>query len=50
MAEAGNQVMDGCGLFCYEPSESAYAPSEVPLHLEMDRVLGRICDELRNLP
>jgi hypothetical protein len=49
MAEAANQVMDACGLVCYEPFEDYYRLREVPTHLEMDRVLSRICDQLRAL-
>jgi len=50
LADAANQVMDGCGLFSYSPAEDRYVPREVPTHLELDRLLSRICDELRQLP
>ncbi|MBI5708823.1 MAG: hypothetical protein HZC42_00715 [Candidatus Eisenbacteria bacterium] len=50
MAQSADQVMDGCGLFCYGPSVGRYAPLEVPLSLEMDRMVTRICEQLRELP
>lgn len=47
--DAANQVMDTTGLFCFEPSGDDYSASEVPTHLEIDRVFSRICDTLRGL-
>jgi hypothetical protein len=49
LAEAANQVMDACGLVSYSPSAERYVVHEVPTHLELDRVLSRVCDELRQL-
>jgi hypothetical protein len=49
-ATAANQVMDACGLYCYSPAGSAYAPQEVPTNLELDRIFSRVCDQLRQLP
>ena len=49
-ADAANQGMDGVGLVAYEPGSSAYLPMKVPTHLELDRVLARICTALRALP
>jgi hypothetical protein len=50
IAEAAHELMDGCGLFCYQPLYDHYAAVKVPTQLEMDRVLSRICDHLRSLP
>lgn len=50
MAETANQVMDACGLFCYGPEGHGYSVHPVPTSLQMDRVLSRICDQLRSLP
>ncbi len=47
VAEAANQVMDACGLFCYEPGPEGYLARPVPTNLELDRVFSRICDQLR---
>ena len=49
VAEAADQVMDACGLVCYEPAEDHYEHRDVPTHLELDRVMSRICDQLRDL-
>ncbi len=49
LAEAANQVMDACGLLCYSPGDGSYGMRDVPTHLELDRVLSRVCDELRQL-
>ncbi len=49
-AQSAAQLMDGCGLFCYQPAGRAYEPLEVPLELEMDRAVTRICEQLRALP
>jgi len=46
-ANAANSFMDGCGIVCYQPFEDHYEIREVPTHLEMDRVMSRICDQLR---
>jgi hypothetical protein len=51
-ANAANQLMDGVGLVAYEPLSSGggYQAHKVPTHLELDRVLSRVCTALRNLP
>lgn len=49
-ADAANQMMDGVGLVAYHPGPLAYQPGEVPPHLELDRVLSRVCTRLRALP
>lgn len=51
-ANAAKQMMDDVGLVVYEPKASVqrYQALEVPTHLELDRVLSRVCDALRNLP
>jgi len=51
-ANAANQMMDGVGLVAYEPGDSGdgYQACEIPPHLELDRVLSRVCTALRNLP
>ncbi len=49
LADASNQVMDGCGLCYYFPTTSGYVVREVPVHLQLDRVFSRVCDELRQL-
>jgi len=49
VAEAADHVMDACGLVCYQPAGDHYEPRDVPTHLELDRVLSRICDQLRDL-
>jgi|SRR6266699_1484220 len=51
-ADAANQMMDGVGLIAYEtnPRKTGYAALSVPTHLELDRVLSRVCTALRNLP
>lgn len=48
VADAANQLMDGCALVCYQPAGDHYRLREVSTQLEMDRVLSRICDELQN--
>jgi hypothetical protein len=50
--DAANQMMDGVGLVAYEPTAGAdgYRLCRVPTHLELDRVLSRVCTALRNLP
>lgn len=51
-ANAAAQMMDAVGLAAYEPAPSGegYRPLAVPTHLELDRVLSRICTSLRALP
>ncbi len=49
-ADAANSVMDGCGLYCYRPGTKDYRSDPVPTHLQLDRVLSRICDGIRALP
>lgn len=52
MANAANQMMDGVGLIMYEPDarSRAYAVRKAPTHLQLDRVLSRVCTALKNLP
>jgi hypothetical protein len=51
-ANAANQMMDGVGLVAYEPDLEGerYLPHRIPPHLELDRVLTRVCTALRHLP
>jgi hypothetical protein len=51
-ANAANQMMDAVGLVAYEPGDSGdgYQACKIPPHLELDRVLSRVCTALRNLP
>jgi hypothetical protein len=51
-ANAANQMMDGVGLVAYQiaPDGVCYIPCKIPTHLELDRVLSRVCTALRNLP
>lgn len=51
-ANAANQMMDGVGLVAYMPNSSTntYLPQQIPPHLELDRVLARVCTALRALP
>jgi hypothetical protein len=51
-ANAANQMMDAVGLVAYEPKPSfdGYKACTVPTHLELDRVLSRVCTALRILP
>jgi hypothetical protein len=51
-ANAANQMMDGVGLVVYAPNASgdSYQARKVPTHLELDRVLSRVCTALRILP
>jgi hypothetical protein len=51
-ANAANQMMDGVGLVAYlpAPSKGLYVAQRVPPHLELDRVLARVCTALRELP
>lgn len=51
-ANAANQMMDAVGLVAYEPNPfgTGYQACKVNPHLELDRVLSRVCTALRNLP
>lgn len=51
-ANAAQQMMDAVGLVAYEPTPSGtgYRALKIPTHLELDRVLTRVCTALRNLP
>jgi len=51
-ANAANQMMDGVGLVAYMPDSArgVYVPQKVPPHLELDRILARVCTALRGLP
>lgn len=50
-ADAANQLMDGVGVVAYRPDPvgAGYLVSKVPTHLELDRVLSRVCTALRGL-
>lgn len=51
-ADAANQMMDAVGLVAYEPDPAGdgYLTCKVPPHLELDRILSRVCTALRVLP
>ena len=51
-ANAAAQMMDAVGLVAYEPNPEGdgYRVMKSPPHLELDRVLSRVCTALRNLP
>lgn len=52
-ASIANQMMDAVGLFAYQPGDGRYAaagPPELPIGLELDRVLSRAATALRDLP
>ncbi|MFL6198820.1 MAG: hypothetical protein ACJ76J_06570 [Thermoanaerobaculia bacterium] len=51
-ANAANRMMDDVGLVVYEPAVPGlrYQALKVPPHLELDRVLSRVCTALRILP
>jgi len=51
-ANAANQMMDGVGLVAFKPdmTTNSYAPQRVPPHVELDRILARVCTTLRALP
>lgn len=51
-ANAANQMMDGVGLVAYQPKDSGdgYEICSIEPHLELDRILSRVCTALRNLP
>ncbi|HEY9421650.1 MAG TPA: hypothetical protein VIW92_09560, partial [Thermoanaerobaculia bacterium] len=51
-ANAANQMMDAVGLVAYEinPAGDGYQACNVPPHLELDRILSRVCTALRVLP
>ncbi|MEK7331551.1 MAG: hypothetical protein AAB113_12200, partial [Candidatus Eisenbacteria bacterium] len=50
MAQSADQITDGCGLFCYQPVDGRYVSREIPSQLELDRMVTRICEQLRALP
>lgn len=50
MTDTANQVMDASGLFAFRPGEKGYVTCPVSTTIEIDRVLSRICDQLRALP
>lgn len=52
LADAAHQMMDGVGLLTFEPGSNTqgHCVSTVPPNLELDRVLGRVCAALSNLP
>lgn len=45
-------MMDDIGLVVYEPAASGqrYEVLEVSTHLQLNRVLSRVCTALRSLP
>lgn len=51
-AHAAENMTDGVGLIAYEPEpgQELYRPADVPIALELDRVLSRVATALRNLP
>jgi hypothetical protein len=51
-ANAANQMMDAVGLVAYQidASGTGYKAFQIPTHLELDRVLTRVCTALRVLP
>ncbi|HEX5760256.1 MAG TPA: hypothetical protein VF121_13785 [Thermoanaerobaculia bacterium] len=51
-ANAANRMMDDVGLVAYEPNAAGdgYRACKIPSHLELDRVLARVCTALRSLP
>jgi hypothetical protein len=51
-ANAAQRMMDDIGLVAYEhqPAGDGYRARKIPAHLELDRVLSRLCTALRNLP
>lgn len=51
-ANAAAQMMDGVGVVAYQanPKHDGYVACKVDPHLELDRVLARVCTSLRNLP
>lgn len=51
-ANAANRMMDDVGLVAYEPNAAndGYLARKAPTHLELDRVLSRVCTALRSLP
>ena len=51
-ANAANQMMDAVGLVAYQISASGtgYQACQIPPHLELDRMLTRVCTALRVLP
>ena len=51
-AEAVSRSVNGVGIVAYEPSpgNDAYRSLRVPPHLEIDRILSRVCTALHVLP
>ena len=51
-ANAAAQMMDAVGIVTYKsnPRNNGYIFQTGPPHLELDRVLSRVCTALRNLP
>lgn len=52
-AQIANGIMDGVGLAAYEPNETRQGyqwVQDMPLQLELDRVLSRVASHLRDLP
>jgi hypothetical protein len=51
-ANAAARLMDGVGVVAYQtnPKHDGYVACRVEPHLELDRVLARVCTALRNLP
>ena len=51
-ANAANRMMDDVGLVVYtpKPANPGYQAGKVPSHLQLDRVLSRVCTALRALP
>jgi len=50
-ADAANQLMDGVGVVAYRrrPDGDGYLVCKVPTHLELDRIMSRVCTALRGL-
>lgn len=50
-ADAANQLMDGVGLVAYDPDtkKGTYAVRKTPTHLDLDRVMTRVCTLLKTL-
>jgi hypothetical protein len=51
-ANAANQMMDGVGLVAYRQRSTTpgYEVVRTPPHLELDRMLSRVCTALRTMP
>lgn len=50
LAQAAQELSDGCGLLAYRPQGTRYVLKSVPRALELDILLTRICEQLRSLP